>query len=119
MRSDLHEVLGEPISVYTGEQAVADGLLVDTRGLPVARVNGKAVNRVTRAVWAAYAEPMGSSKITGPVTNVGPLVQALSAAIGAGKADGDWLIGKAPEGRTLWFVPNEGDGYTAMFPDDY
>jgi len=70
-------------------------------------------------LFDAYAESMGSSKIIGPIINVGPLVAALNAAIRTGRADGDWWIGQTPDGRKVWVVPNEVGGYTAMFPEDY
>lgn len=50
--SDLREILGEPISVYTRAQALADGLLVEAGAL--AREAGFVVPVVlTRAAWVS------------------------------------------------------------------
>jgi hypothetical protein len=105
--------------VYTDAQALADGLLVDVTGLPIMPIHGYRVNRVTRAIWKAYTQPMGRSRITGPVTDVTGLIEALNAAIGSGDTGpGDTLVGTAPDGREVWFELNDAGGYTAMFPED-
>ncbi len=107
------------IHAYTDEQALMDGLLVDTTGLPIKAIHGYPVNRVTRAVWEAYVERLGTSRVTGPVINVTVLIDALNAAIGDGyTGPGDLLAGTAPDGRPVWFELNDVGGYTAMFPGD-
>jgi hypothetical protein len=78
----IREVFGEPISIYTDAQALRDGLLVNVAGLPIKTIHGYPVNRVTRAVWEAYTQPIGRSRVTGVVTNVTGLIDALNAAIG-------------------------------------
>ena len=112
----LEEFFGSPISAYTDRQAVLDGVLVDTSGLMRAR-NRKAVNRVTRAVWDAFVDFMGRSRVTGPVSNITKLLAAMEAAV-AGDEQNGWYFAEY-EGRTLWLVPNETGGMTLMFPEDY
>jgi hypothetical protein len=101
----------EVISSYTDQQAVEDGVLV-----PVTGEGG--VNRVTRAVFDRFTKPMGASSITGPVTNIGPLMEAIRAMVKL-PADADGLRTGAYQGEKIWIVPNEVGGLTMMFPDDY
>ncbi len=116
MTSDLLETLGEPLSVYSDAQALRDGLLVDVRGLfPAAWT----LNRVTRALWDHYTTSMGTGPTTGRLTDVSALILALTDAWHNARDDGGWRIGTTHDGKTVWFVPNEADGYTAMFPEDY
>ncbi len=115
----VSELFGEPISTYTDEDALDDGLLVDVRGLGLGFIHGTPINRVTRAVFDAYTGVMGATKLTGVVTNVTDLIRTVGATLGGAKADGDWMVGTTHDGRELWFVPNEVNGYTVMFPEDY
>lgn len=101
----------EVISTYTDAQALDDGVLVDVRGVLPAAWN---VNRATRALWSAYTETIG-----GVMTNITRFVQAMKAAWSNAREDDGWRIGTAPDGQTVWFVPNEVGGMTAMFPEDY
>jgi hypothetical protein len=70
-------------------------------------------------VWEAYTQPIGRSRVTGVVTNVTGLIDALNAAIDPGyTGPGDTLVGTAPDGREVWFELNDAGGYTAMFLED-
>jgi hypothetical protein len=104
------DLSGEPISVYSDAQAVDDGVLVAFRG-------PGGVNRVTRAVFDHFTEPMGHSPLTNAVTNVGPLMDAIRAILKQ-EPDRGWRTGMY-RGKTLWLVPNEVGGLTLMFPEDY
>jgi hypothetical protein len=96
---------------YTDRQAVEDGVLV-----PVPGEGG--VNRVTCAVFSCFTEHVGSLPITGPVTDIGPLLGAIRAML-AIKPDADgWRTGTY-QGKELWLLPNEIGGLTLMFPEDY
>ncbi len=55
---------------YSDKQALEDGVLVSVPG------EGK-VNRVTRAVFDHFTEPMGSTPRTGEVTDITPLQDAI------------------------------------------
>lgn len=98
------------IASYTDEEALEDGVLVAMDALPV--------NRVTRAVFDHFARPMGSSPVTGVVTDITPLRRAIEAML-AVKADEDGWRSGTYAGKELWLVPNEVSGLTLMFPEDY
>ena len=98
------------ISAYTDAEALDDGVLVAIRYGPV--------NRVTRAVFDYFTASMGSSPVTGPVTDVGRLMRAVETMLRL-EADGDgWRTGSY-DGKTLWLTPNEVGGLTLMFPEDW
>ncbi len=95
---------------YTDRQAVEEGVLV-----PVSGEGG--VNRITRAVFDYFTGRIGTSPITGPVTNIGPLTNAIRAMLGI-KADGDGWRRGTYRGKELWLLPNEIGGLTLLFPED-
>jgi len=98
------------ISSYTDAEALEDGVLVAMDALPV--------NRVTRAVFDHLTRPLGSSPPTGVVIDITPLRKVIQAML-AVEADADgWRVG-AYAGKELWVVPNEVNGLTLMFPEDY
>jgi hypothetical protein len=101
----------EVISSYTDAEAIADGVLVQWSG--PARVN-----RITRAVFDTFTDPMGESPLTGPLTNVGRLVRIIDTLVKKTADEDGWRKGSG-EGRELWLVPNEVGGLTLMFPEDY
>src|SRR6266571_1205951 len=105
-RRRMHEEQLEIIAAYTDEQAVADGVLV--------QISEGKVNRVTRAVFDHFTEAMGSSPLTGPVTNITPLLEAIRAILQASPDEDGWrkLIWS---GKELWLLPNESGGLTLMF----
>ena len=86
-------------------------------GLEVFIPGDGSVNRVTRAVFDHFTESLGTSPITGPVTNIGPLMDAIRAMLAIEPDDG-WRVGEY-QGRDLWLIPNEVGGLTLMFPEDY
>jgi len=98
------------IFAYTDAEALADGVLVQVDAAPV--------NRVTRAVFDRYTTLLGTSEVTGPVTDIGPLLGVIRWML-AIKADEDGWRSGTYEGKELWLVPNEVRGLTLMFPEDY
>ena len=106
------EFWGEPISVYTDAQALDDGFLVDSCGVFPAAWK---LNRVTSAVWSTYTRKL----LNGAMTDITLVKRALTDAWANAKEERGWRIGKTADGKTIWFVPNEVDGMTAMFPEDY
>ena len=103
-RDMMRELFGEPIAVYTDEQALADGVLVDISGLGVC-FRGRPVNRMTGGLWAAI-EPF--------VGEVAALDSILRAKLRyAGVQGGIWHV---PPG--LWLIENEVGGWTFMRPED-
>lgn len=106
MEQEQHNV----IFAYTDREALDDGVLVAVQRGPV--------NRVTRAVFDHFTKPMGESPLTGPVTDVTRLMAVLDQMLKL-EADGDRWRTSTVEGRTLWLVPNEVEGLTLMFPEDW
>ncbi len=101
----------EVISRYSDRQAVKDGVLVAIPG-------DGGVNRVTRAVFDRFTKPLGTSPVTGPVTDIGPLMETIRTLLKAPADEDGWRTGTY-QGADLWLVPNEVGGLTLMFPGDY
>ena len=112
------------VSTYTNEQAVEDGVLVNAQGvLPCP------FNRVTRAVWDAFTQPIGPKGGVMVVTNttkISQLGEVVNRKYKAGELTDGWVILEL-EGHTIWAMPNETvfssirpvQGWTIMFPEDY
>ena len=112
------------VSVYTDEQAVEDGVLVRSEGvLPCP------FNRVTRAVWDEFTQPMkskGSVIVMTNTTKLSQLGEAVNRKYKAGDLTEGWVVLEF-EGRKIWAMPNETvfskicpvQGWTIMFPEDY
>ena len=101
----LRETFGDPISVYTDEQAIADGMLADIGPLGL-HFNGRPVNRITGGLLADFR----------PFLDAGlDLADALRTKLRYAYYKGDiWHI---PPG--LWLIDNELGGWTLMRPEDY
>jgi hypothetical protein len=66
---------------------------------------------ISRGRWA-------TRRITGQVTDITPLMDAIRAMVKIPPDEGGWRTG-ACRGKQLWVVPNEVNGLTLMFPEDY
>ena len=104
-RMDNQEVIGS----YTDQQALNDGVLVDIRR--------GSLNRVTRAVFDAFTEPMGDPRPIQPVTDVTRLMGVIDTMLRVEPDSEGWRTATV-EGKELWMVPNEVNGLTLLFPDD-
>jgi hypothetical protein len=98
------------IDSYTDAEGLKDGALVAMDALPV--------NRVTRAVFDHFTRCMGSSPLTGVVTDITPLRRVIQAML-AVEADANGRRVGAHWGKRLLLVPNEVSGLTLMFPEDW
>jgi hypothetical protein len=103
---------GEVISEYGDKQAVEDGVLADVSGLGLKAPNGREVNRLTASISSVVMQRPG------PSTQRFDLNKAKAMVAACTKESDDWFIGEH-EGKTLWLVDNEVDGYTLMYPEDY
>jgi len=99
------------IACYTDREALEDGVLVAFPG------EGR-VNRVTRAVFDHFTKRLGSSPLTGSVTDITLLQEAIRAMLKVESDEDGWRVGSYQE-KELWLVPNEVGGFTLLFPDDY
>jgi len=96
------------IDRYTDAEALEDGFLV--------AVNEPPVNRVTRAVFDQFSNPIGAPPAV--VIDITPLLKVIRTMLTI-EADADgWRVGEY-EGAKLWLIPNEVGGLTLMFPEDY
>ena len=95
---------------YTDAQAIEDGVLVE--------VSCGAVNRVTHAVFAHYARPMETLPEGEVRFDITPLTATIIAVLRETPDEDGWRK-STYEGKELWLVPNEVQGLTLMFPEDY
>jgi hypothetical protein len=100
------------IFVYDDDQAVADGYLVKWEYDASDFIDGRPINRITRAVWEATVEKISF------ITNITPVRHLIRRLQAEGQVKDAWLTGEV-DGVTYWCIPNEIGGYTLMLPDDY
>ena len=100
------------ISRYTDAEALEDGVLVAMDALPV--------NRVTRAVFDhfVFVPPALGSPTTDGMIDITPLRGVIQAMLAVGAESDGWRV-CAYAGKELWLLPNEVNGLTLMFPEDY
>lgn len=107
----VEDFFGPPISVYTDEQAVEDGVLVDISNLR-ASFRGMAINRMTRH---AYDEMQPFLLGDTAEEKRKDLASTLRTKIEFAYYKGDiWHL--PPR---FWLIENEVGGWTMMFPEDY
>jgi hypothetical protein len=111
----ITEFYGAPISVYTDEDALQDGVLIDVTELGV-HFGGMPINRFTRSVWFDWRDEFQPIGQTLPLNALHHHLRAkLQAALQSAVYKGDiWTL---PE--RLWLIENEIEGWTLMYPSDY
>jgi len=121
---ELKEIYGEPISVYTREQAIEDGVLVDVTEWGSADkgfIGGYTCSVVmTRALWNKVEAPKGSRQDTrGRAHDVLSLSSfALRAAMRRDSNDA-WFKVKVGNRNLRLRVTANGEGITIGFPEDF
>jgi type I site-specific restriction endonuclease len=108
-RDEITEFFGEPISVYTSEQAEADGILIKT-GHPL-------INYITHTVFERCIEPFVTEDICEANLTKKLINSAISEIRKLNKQD--WFYNIQVRGWDLFCCQNETGGYTLMFPEDY
>lgn len=101
------------ISVYTDQQALEDGVLVDITAA-LKSFHGKPVNRMTRALWEEFRPFLTVADIY-KMSELAYLGKILSTKLSLAYYKGD--IWQVPPG--LWLIENELGGWTIMRPEDY
>lgn len=115
----LEVPVSEPVSVYTREQAIEDGVLVDVTEL--AQETGfKIPVAFTAALWATCTDEHGE----GPERVRDVLWLAfirVRAALRKQEGDGPFPFQVAIEGTThrLWVVFHPAEGFTIGHPEDF
>lgn len=143
---DITSFFGEPISVYTSEQATEDGILIKT--------DNKIINYITHTVYSKCIEPFIEASV---MTKRSLSNKPISETIEVGKKSfvvtlkitdaekkkaekellnkliasailevqklhrQDWLyaLDDCRGWKDMWVVQNETGKYTLMFPEDY
>ena len=123
----LREFFGEPISVYTDQDALSDGTLVDITSLNLT-FESKPVNRMTgNLFWSKQPDyPLSTeqtiefcetcSEDEEPI-NFDMQAFARDLAEALKQAAGDGRLRTIPP--DMWLVENEVNGWTLLFPSDY
>ena len=122
------EFWGEPISVYTDQEALEDGVLVDISGINL-QYQGKPINRMARALYAHF-EPFlmeqperrftfqGIEIVVPSQSKIDHLRQItqtklrFARLIGAGCVCRVWLP------PNLWMLENEVGGWSLILPSN-
>ena len=102
----------EIISIYTDQQALDDGILIDISRFRLS-LNRMAVNRITDNLFRNLAK--GSSYDAQRFRNI--LIEKLSLASVPDDAPKDGYMFLVP--FNLWAIRNKVGGYTLMYPEDY
>lgn len=115
------------ISVYSREQAIKDGVLVDmTEESRYAGFTGKVPMAISAALSAEINSPTNKNTPEESLANV--LLAAFQVVRRAMRLDGDNSILKitsvygmpsVTREDPLWLCFNEYEGFTLMFPSDY
>ena len=115
------EDFGEPISVYSDDQALEDGVLVDITATRV-QYQGVPINRMPRTLWEDFQPFLAPYLVDGKTTEAQALGNILKTKLAYAKGDpgntgevGD-IVTVPPR---LWLVRNEVGGWTVMYPEDY
>ena|SRR5579885_3341557 len=107
----MDNFFGEVIHVYTDEDAVEDGVLVDITSFAL-KYRGRPLNRMTGGLMAEYEKQFTEAK---GEFKTEWLIELLQIALSAAYKKGD--IDQIPPG--YWLMENELDGWTLMRPEDY
>lgn len=120
-KDDLKELFGDPISVYTSDQAEEDGLLV--------RIRDNDINYMTRTVFNECIYPFLIKDHEGNLIEGLPTASELiyrligsvkQEVIKIQKEKGlDWFYSIEARGWKFYVCQNETGKYTLMFPEDY
>jgi hypothetical protein len=109
------EFFGEVISVYTDEDALADGTLIDITPLGV-RFREMPINRITCGLWHDFL-PFCAANRAAAQLEMNP--QALARTMNAKLALAIFQGGIWTLPPRLWLIENEVGGWTVMRPEDY
>ena len=117
----IKEIFGEPISVYTSDQAEDDGLLI--------KVKDSDINYMTRAVYFDCIDKFLIKDEDGKILKgQQPAIVLINKLIGSAKQavieiqktkGTDWFYSIEARGWKFFVCQNETGKYTLMFPEDY
>lgn len=116
---DRKEVFGpnDVVFTYSDADALRDGVLIAI----------SAVHRATRAVWdyvydectdRTLEEPKRLNSTRAQITSLVNSLESIAKEIWDKNIDGG-IATTMHFGKKMWLIPNENDGMTLMFPEDY
>ena len=119
MNSEMLEFFGEPISVYTEEEALEDGVLMQNPSKEFTECN-----LITSNLWGALEGLSKATALTKPIDLLNIVMQKAREIYrrGAFKGDHDSNFFTLPaigDMESVWFVRNGNNLLTAMIPSDY
>ena len=122
--NDLMEIFGDPISVYTREEAIEDGALIDVTEWASADKGfhgGFTVPVVmTRSLWARVEAPKRSHQDTrGRAHDVLWMASLAARAAGGRGSNRAGFVVKVGNRNLRPIIVIDGDGVTIGFPQDF
>ena len=113
MDEEIKDFFGEPISIYTSEQAEADGILIKT--------NHPLINYMTASVFHKCIEPfiINDNEIALTKKLIDSAIIEIKKQYLKANKQADWFYEFNCRGWKLWACQNETGRYTLMFPEDY
>ena len=111
------EMFGKPISEYSDEHALEDGVLIDLTQLTKLQFHGLPINRMTRHLLHGFKPELDSEEDTKMFGYYLRWVFRTKFALAQRSPDSVGDIWWLPP--NIWLVLNDVGGWTAMYPEDY
>jgi len=118
----LEDFFGEPISVYTDEDAIEDGFIIELDRLVRVRYGGVPITRMTRRLFDDLTPFVDAEApaFDGNFSRALASILTTKCRFAQSSPDNTSEVGdivRIPP--NLWLVRNESGGWTAMYPDEY
>ena len=118
MNQEMLDYFGEPISVYTEQQGVEDGILMETPSVLFPECD-----LITTNLWNYFEEKVKNCPLTEPIDLLNVIMLNASIIYDKGKFKGDndrnFFVIKCHNLKDIWFCRNGNNKLTAMLPEDY
>jgi hypothetical protein len=116
LQEEFTECWGEPIDVYSDEEALEDGDLMDV-GFFGVKFNGKVINRVTQG--AALVMNFANKHETVAANHLQFIANKCKKDREGADAWGIFEPDARLGNEKFWLVGNETGGYTLLLPEEY
>lgn len=108
----MSEPFGEVISIYSDQDAINDGVLIDIASFGLT-FEGKPINRMTVALFDTFEKQYPTPD--GSAVDYEACARAVTAMLLF--VTGEGYLRVLP--KDIWMVENEIGGWTLMYPSDY